>query len=88
MFCIVLTYSYLCPRNEQKLVSYQRVSIVKRRYVAGIRNLFRLFMNEVDYWVIYDNSEFPAVLVATGGKDDRLNIMSESKYKAIADYVK
>ena len=45
-------------------------------------------MNEVDYWVIYDNSEYPAVQVATGGKDDKVNIMSESKYKAIADYVK
>ena len=62
--------------------------IVKRRYVAGIRNLFRLFMNEVDYWVIYDNSEYPAVLVATGEKDDKVNIMSESKYKVLADYVK
>ena len=56
--------------------------IVKRRYVAGIRNLFRIFMNEVDYWVIYDNSEYPALPVATGGKDDKVNIMSESKCKA------
>ena len=62
--------------------------IVKRRYIAGIRNLFRLFMNKVDYWVIYDNSEYPAVLVAAGGKEDKVNIMSESKYKVIADYVK
>ena len=62
--------------------------IVKRRYIAGLRNLFRLFMNEVDYWVIYDNSEYPAVLVAAGGKEDKVNIMSESKYKVIADYVK
>ncbi len=45
-------------------------------------------MNEVDYWVIYDNSEYPAVLVAAGGKEDKVNIMSESKYKVIADYVK
>ena len=26
--------------------------IVRRRYVAGISNLFRLFMNEVDLWDI------------------------------------
>ena len=25
LFCIVLTYSYLCPRNEQELVYYQRL---------------------------------------------------------------
>ena len=62
--------------------------IVRRRYIAGINNLFRLFMNEVDYWVIYDNSEYPAVLIANGGKNDTVNIMIESTYKTIADYVK
>ena len=62
--------------------------IVRRRYIAGINNLFRLFMNEVDYWVIYDNSEYPAVLIAKGGKNDSVNIMIESTYKTIADYVK
>ena len=39
--------------------------IIRRRYVAGISNLFRLFMREVDYWEIYDNSEYPAVQIAT-----------------------
>ncbi|MBQ7419212.1 MAG: zeta toxin family protein [Prevotella sp.] len=63
-------------------------SIVRRRYSLGIRNLFNLFMNEVDYWTIYDNSEYPAVLVASGGKDDDVTIMSESTFKKIHDYVK
>ena len=62
--------------------------IVRRRYVAGISNLFRLFMNEVDYWTIYDNSEYPAVQVASGGKDDKLNIIIESTYNRIVNYVK
>ena len=61
--------------------------IVRRRYVLGISNLFKLFMGEVDYWTIYDNSEYPAVPVASGGKDDYMTIMSESKYKKIADHV-
>lgn len=30
--------------------------VIERRYYLGIRNLFRLFMNEVDVWVLYDNS--------------------------------
>ena len=42
--------------------------IVRRRYVAGISNLFRLFMNEVDLWDIYDNSQKPRIEVACGGK--------------------
>ena len=30
--------------------------VIERRYYLGIRNLFRLFMNEVDVWVLYDNN--------------------------------
>lgn len=48
----------------------------------------RLFMNEVDSWEIYDNSVFPAVQIAKGGKDDETSIIVESTFKAIADYVK
>ena len=62
--------------------------IVRRIYVAGICNLFRLFMSEVDSWEIYDNSEYPAVQIARGGKDDETSIIVESTYKTIADYVK
>lgn len=63
--------------------------IVRRRYVAGISNLFRLFMKEVDFWVIYDNSKYPTSQVASGGKsDDKINVMVESTYKILLDYVK
>ena len=62
--------------------------IVRRKYVAGICNLFRLFMSEVDSWEIYDNSRYPAVQIARGGKDDETSIIVESTYKTIADYVK
>ena len=62
--------------------------IVRRRYVTGISNLFRLFMNEVDSWEIYDNSKYPAIQIARGGKDDETSIIVESTYKTIAEYVK
>ena len=62
--------------------------IVRRRYVAGINNLFRLFMNEVDYWTIYDNSEYPAIQIATGGRNDKTTVIIESKFKTIENYVK
>lgn len=62
--------------------------IVRRRYVAGISNLFRLFMREVDSWEIYDNSVYPAIQIAKGGKDDETSIIVESTYNLIADYVK
>ena len=62
--------------------------VIRRRYVAGINNLFRLFMREVDYWEIYDNSEYPAVQIATGGKNERTEIIIETTYNKIAEYVK
>lgn len=62
--------------------------IARRRYVAGINNLFKLFMGEVDSWEIYDNSAFPSVQIATGGKDDETSIFVETIYKKIANYVK
>lgn len=63
-------------------------SIVRRRYVAGINNLFKLFMNEVDSWEIYDNSTFPSVQIATGSKEDKTLKYLESTYKTIASHVK
>ena len=46
-------------------------------------------MNEVDFWVIYDNSEYPTIQIASGGKsDNRINILVESTYKTLLDYVK
>ena len=62
--------------------------VIKRRYVAGICNLFRLFMLEVDYWEIYDNSEYPAVQIATGGKNEKTEIIIETTYNKITEYVK
>ena len=62
--------------------------IARRRYVAGINNLFNLFMNEVDCWIIYDNSEYPAIQIATGGKNDKTTVIIEAKFKTIENYVK
>ncbi len=41
------------------------VHIIKRRYIAGIKNLFELFIPIVDYWLIADNSEVTTQIVAT-----------------------
>ena len=62
--------------------------IVRRRYVTGINHLFKLFMNEVDSWEIYDNSTFPSVRIASGAKGEKTSIYIETKYNTIANYVK
>lgn len=62
--------------------------IIRRRYIAGINNLFRLFMNEVDSWVIFDNSENPRKLIASGGRNADTIIDEEMLYSIIQSYVK
>ena len=61
--------------------------VVRRRYVAGIRNFFRLFMSEVDYWDIYDNSRYPRKQVACGGKNAQTIIYQELSFAKIQSYV-
>ncbi|MBQ4277359.1 MAG: zeta toxin family protein [Bacteroidaceae bacterium] len=61
--------------------------VIRRRYVAGIKNLFELFMQKVDYWFIYDNSENPRKEIATGGSDAITTITNERLYNKIRAYV-
>lgn len=62
--------------------------VIKRRYVAGIRNLFNLFMQEVDSWVIFDNSENPRKQIASGGRNADTIIDEELLYSKMQSYVK
>jgi predicted ABC-type ATPase len=56
--------------------------------VAGINNLFRLFMGEVDYWAIFDNSETPRKKIAIGGKNADIEIYYHKLYENMKAYVK
>ena len=62
--------------------------IIRRRYVAGISNLFRLFMSEVDFWDIYDNSKKTRLEIARGGKNAETIICDDSLFHKMQDYVK
>jgi predicted ABC-type ATPase len=55
--------------------------VVRRRYQRGIENLFKLFFNEVDYLLIFDNSNPNPDLVAE--KETELSILNVSKFKII-----
>ena len=61
---------------------------IRRRYTAGISNLFHLFMKEVDYWDIYDNSEYPRKQIACGGRNAETVICEESLFNQIQNHVK
>lgn len=62
--------------------------IIRRRYNAGISNLFQLYMKEVDSWIIYDNSENPRSLVAYGGKQADVIVENLKLFNKIRSYVK
>ena len=62
--------------------------IINRRYVAGISNLFNLFMQEVDSWVIFDNSENPRRQIASGGTHADTVIDEKMLYLKMQSYVK
>ena len=62
--------------------------VIIRRYSAGISNLFNLFMNEVDSWMIYDNSDNAREKIAWGSISDKRVVLNELKYKIIQSYVR
>ena len=64
------------------------IDVIQRRYVNGIKNLFNIFMKEVDFWAIYDNSKNPRTFIAKGGKNIDFKIFSETTYNKIKNYVK
>lgn len=61
--------------------------VIRRRYVAGLKNLFERFADEVDLWMIYDNSRSPRTFVAQGGKAMNTTIASEVTYNKMKHYV-
>lgn len=59
-----------------------------RRYYAGITNLFSLYMNNVDYWLLIDNTAGTCDYVAEGGKETNVIIFNQETYHKIQQYVR
>jgi len=56
---------------------------IRRRYHSGIENLSKIYMPICDYWIIFDNSEHPAVLIAEGFQNKEIEIYKQDIYKKI-----
>jgi predicted ABC-type ATPase len=54
-----------------------------RRYYAGLRNFFTLYMEVVDYWLLIDNSKTDQELVAEGKIDDQIVVLNMEKWTII-----
>jgi predicted ABC-type ATPase len=60
--------------------------IIKRRYYRGIYNLFNLYMNIVDYWMLLDNSGTLFEIIAEGIKDETKYIVKPKSYQILEQY--
>ena len=63
------------------------VPTARRRYVAGINNLFNLYAPVVDGWFVYDNSDTPRIEIARGGKAVPTTVLNEELYSKLRSYV-
>ncbi len=59
-----------------------------RRYSAGIKNLFNLYMDSVDYWILADNSNSIRKVVARGRKNRDSEIFDYTLFNTIKGYVR
>ena len=51
-------------------------STIRRRYEAGIHNLFELYIPASDYWMVTDNSMSPMQIIAKGFKKEKREIFN------------
>ena len=61
-------------------------STVRRRYTAGIQNLFQLYIPICDYWMITDNSLSPMEVIAKGFKNGKREIYNPVVYSKLETY--
>ena len=59
---------------------------VRRRYRAGILNLFDLYMPICDYWMITDNSLSPMEVIAKGVRHGEREIYNAVVYNKLKNY--
>lgn len=63
------------------------VDVIRRRYIAGIKNLFGIYMDIVDSWMLVENYSVPRVIVASGEKQNKLKVNDVELFNKIKDYV-
>ena len=58
---------------------------VQRRYDAGLRNFFGIYLPECDSWTLADNSDPPFRIIAEGGRKG-VTVFDEALYEKIRNY--
>lgn len=87
----LLFFSLATPEQAVKRVA-KRVSqgghniptdVVYRRYASGLKNLFQLYIDTVDFWALYDNSDCPTRKIAYGWKGAETTILDEETFNRL-----
>lgn len=88
-FVTLLFFSLPTPEQAVQRVA-RRVSqgghnipmdVIYRRYEAGLKNFFQLYMPVVDFWALYDNNTCPTMRIASGWlKGERLEIAELQRF--------
>jgi len=60
--------------------------VIERRYINGIKNLFKIYLPIVDGALIFDNSEGKHKLLALKTIDGNLNIIDKHKFNQLKAY--
>lgn len=95
-YFVTLLYLWL-PSPEQAIKRVaQRVSegghnipeaVVRRRYRAGIKNLFNIYMPLSDYWMVYDSGDINyGKKIAVGSKNETKTIYDSLVYSKLENY--
>lgn len=58
-------------------------NVIKRRYYSGLFNLFELYLQKSDYWMIFNNSKSPSELIAEGYSDLDIVIKNNITFELI-----
>lgn len=56
---------------------------IRRRYNTGIVNLSKIYLPICDYWMIFDNSEYPSALIAEGFRGKETEVYVDDIYTKI-----
>lgn len=62
------------------------LEVILRRYHAGIRNLFNIYMPIVDSWMLIENQNNPRIIVADGDLNEE-TVYNVELFKKIKEYV-
>ncbi len=62
--------------------------VILRRYSSGIYNLFNIYMNIVDSWIVVENYNTPRTVIADGSINGTLNVYSEELFLKLKSYVR